>query len=97
MIYKKDNIIARKIHDTFFLIDITQNYLEDKCILFQINEVGYWLWNTMTSISNVNELVESLYEKLDKKIDKNILTEDIRRFLDLLAEEGCIEEDGRNK
>ena len=30
MIRKRENIVARVIHDSYFLIDIKQNYLDDK-------------------------------------------------------------------
>ena len=34
MIRKRENIVARVIHDSYFLIDIKQNYLDDKARIY---------------------------------------------------------------
>ena len=36
-ISKKEGIVARTIHGSFFLIDIADNYSGDKCSLYEIN------------------------------------------------------------
>jgi hypothetical protein len=44
---KNENIVARQIHDTYFLINIADNYAHDKCILYQVNEIGYFIWSNI--------------------------------------------------
>ena len=59
-IIKKENIVERKIHDTYFLIDISDKYLDDKCHLYEINEIGDFIWkqlgmsDTVSDIANIN-------------------------------------------
>ena len=45
---KNESIVARKIHDTYFLIDTKENYSDEKCRLYEINEIGYFLWNNIS-------------------------------------------------
>ena len=39
MINKKEYVVERKIHDSIYLINTKQNYLNDKCCLYEINEM----------------------------------------------------------
>ena len=77
----RENIVARKIHNSYFLIDIEQNYSSDKCILFEINEVGYCIWKLMERCLDIDEIVNELYEKVDREVDKNILTKDVKEYM----------------
>lgn len=46
-IKKNPNIVARKIHGSSFLIDISDNYSGDKCALYEINETGMFIWSNI--------------------------------------------------
>ena len=47
MYYQRNpNIRCRRIHETWFLIDITQNY-DDICRLYELNEMGSFIWEQL--------------------------------------------------
>ncbi len=96
MLRRNDNVVARKIHDTYFLIDIKQKYNDDKCFLYEINETGYYIWNAMSICSSVEQIADMLHEETGNAIDIKVLILDILEFLNNLKEEGYIVENGRN-
>ena len=60
MIRKRENIVARVIHDSYFLIDIKQNYLDDKARIYEVNEIGYYIWKQLDVVSDVDDIVDFL-------------------------------------
>ena len=56
MIRKRENIVARVIHDSYFLIDIKQNYLDDKARIYEVNEIGYYIWKQLDVVSDVDDI-----------------------------------------
>ncbi|MGN0496368.1 MAG: PqqD family protein [Lachnospiraceae bacterium] len=96
MFYKNENIVARKVHDSFFLIDIKQNYSNNKCFLYEINEVGYCIWNILSTCFDVNEIANKLYKEFDEEVERDILICDINDYLIRLKGEGYVKEDGGN-
>ncbi len=97
MIKRNENIVARKIHDTFFLVDIKQNYINDKCMLFEINEMGYFIWSMLAFTENIETLVDIIIKKIDEPIEKSIIFNDVKTFLNTLIMEGYVINDGRDK
>ncbi len=92
-----ENIVERQIHDTYFLIDIKQNYLDDKCRLYEINETGSYIWNTLLKGSTVNDIVQSILCKVGDTVEFEELCSDVKEYIDLLQEAGFVEVlDGRN-
>lgn len=96
MIKKNENIIARQIHDSFFLIDIKQNYLDDKCSLYEINEMGYFIWNTLSSVKSEIEIVEIIKNEVGDNVDPALIADDVYSFLEILRGEGFVEIYGRD-
>ena len=97
MIQKNKNIIARKIHDSFFLINIKENYLDDKCRLYEINEIGDFIWRELDSATTIPEVVEGLLSVLEEGVDCSVVYQDVEEFINTLLEEGFLEvQDGRN-
>jgi len=93
---KNENIVARKIHDTFFLINIKQNYLDNKCVLYEINELGYFIWNTLGYTGNVEGIADKIIDKIDEPIERETIVNDVKGFLDILSVEGYVIKHGRN-
>lgn len=92
MIFKKnDNIVARKIHDSFFLIDISDNYSNNKCALFEINETGMFIWNNINGSRTVEELVTLLKDAIIDNVDYQILFNDVVDFTDTLTTKQFVE------
>ena len=91
MFHVRENIVARKIHNSYFLINIEQNYSNDKCFLFEINEVGYHIWKLMELCLDIDEIVNELYEKVDREVAKDILAKDVKEYMLGLMQEGFVE------
>lgn len=97
MFQKNKNIVQRKIHDTFFLIDITQNYLDEKCRLYEINDIGDFIWNALDKCADTQAVADSLISNLIDEVDYNEVYNDICNFLNVLVEERFLEvRDGGN-
>lgn len=81
MFIKNDNIVLRKIHGSFFLIDISDNYLEDKCSIFEINEIGKFIWDSMDEYNTIEELVSTLQNVIDDEIPYEELYFDVSEYM----------------
>lgn len=97
MLKRNANIVKRKIHDTYFLIDITQNYLEDTCSLYEINEIGAFIWDQINESNTINDIAMNLYQVIqDDSIEWNDIINDVKEYIDLLKNEKfVVENNGR--
>lgn len=84
VIKKNENIVARKVHGSFFLIDISDNYFGDKCAIYEINETGMFIWDNIDGKRNIKELVALLKAVIIDDIDYQILHDDVKEFIDTL-------------
>ena len=91
MITKNENVVARKIHGSYFLIDISDNYFNDKCALYEINETGFFIWNSINGARSVEDLVELLRNAIIGDIDIQILHDDVIDFVDALTLKNFLE------
>ena len=87
---KNENIVARKIHDTFFLINITDKYENDKCILYQINEIGFFIWNNIDGKNSSNDLADLIKSAINDEVDYQTILSDVSEFLSELNNNGFI-------
>ena len=98
MMNKKEYIVERKIHDSIYLINTKQNYLNDKCCLYEINEMASYIWNQIDGNTSIDEIVNRLFydmEIQDASFDE--VKKDVNDCVYLLANEGFLEvENGRN-
>ena len=84
VIKKNENIVARKVHGSSFLIDISDNYSGDKCAIYEINETGMFIWDNINGTRSIEELVTLLKTVIIDDIDYQILHEDVKEFIDTL-------------
>ena len=96
MIKKNNNIVARKVHDTYFLVDIKQNYMDDKCLLYEINEMGFYIWNALDKNRDVVDISRMIKREVEDDIDIELITNDVSDFIDMLKKEGYVIEYGRD-
>ena len=98
MMKKKEYIVERKIHDSIYLINTKQNYLNDKCCLYEINEMASYIWNQIDGSTSIDEIVNQIFcdmEIQDASFDE--VKKDVNDCVYLLANEGFLEvENGRN-
>ena len=92
MMKKNTNIIARKIHDTFFLINIKDDYSDEKCRLYEINEIGYFIWNNISDGIRLEEVISLLLEAIVGDVDENQVRYDVKNYVASLVDMGFIEE-----
>lgn len=88
MIKRKNNIVARSIHDSYFLIDIKQNYLDEKCRIYELNEMGNFIWLQLEKTDKVSDVVDALMKEIVDEVDKKGIESDVIEFIELLENEG---------
>lgn len=90
-ISKKEDIVARTVHGSFFLIDITDNYSGDKCSLYEINQTGMFIWNSIDGSRSVRELAELLQDAIIDDVDIDLIYQDVTEFVSDLLEKHFVE------
>ncbi len=96
MIVKNKNLVERKIHDTYFLIDITENYLDDKCSLYEINDIGDFIWRQLEISNEISDIVKAIVCNVSEEINYLEIYNDVMEFINALISENFLEEiDGR--
>lgn len=91
LITRKENIVARTIHGSFFLIDISDNYSGDKCSIYEVNQTGMFIWNNINGSRSIEELAELLQKEIVEDIDFKILYNDVYEFVSILMEKQFLE------
>lgn len=88
---KNENIVARKIHGSFFLIDISDNYSGDQCAIYEINETGMFIWEQINGARDIEELVALLKSAVIDDVDPQLLRDDVTEFIDTLIMKRFVE------
>lgn len=87
---KDENVVARKIHDKYFLVNITDNYSHDKCVIYEVNEIGYFIWNKINGKKTREDLARLLQLEINDNVDYHLIYHDVVEFLDKLKNKGFI-------
>lgn len=83
--YKRNkNIVARKVGESFFLIDITENYLDDKCKLYEINQVGKFIWDHLEVPDGLSGIVSILIDNIKDQLDYRDVWNDVNEYINVL-------------
>ena len=88
---KNENIVARKIRGSFFLIDISDNYSGDQCAIYEINETGMFIWEQINGARDIEELVALLKSAVIDDVDPQLLRDDVTEFIDTLIMKRFVE------
>lgn len=91
-IVQNDKIILRPIHGSFFLIDTADNYSGDRCALYEINEIGAFLWRSIDGKNTLVDLVDILQSAIEDDVPADILHQDVSEYLNDLMAHGFISE-----
>lgn len=86
---RNENIVLRNIHDTYFLIDITDNYQGDKCVIYEINEIGKFIWENIDG-KYVEDVVKKLHSIIIEKIEYQVIYNDVLQYVNILLEKNFI-------
>ena len=97
MIVKKQNIVGRRVHDTYFLIDITENYANDKCSLYEISSVGEFIWDQLDALDNISDIVDVIIRSISEEVEYSAIFNDVTEFINALLCLNFLEnKDGRD-
>lgn len=91
MIKKNENIVMRKIHGSCFLIDISDKYLGDKCSMFEINETGEFIWNSIFDGAEIDEVAKSLQDAIVDDVDYEMILSDVTEYVQDLCKKSFLE------
>ena len=96
MLVKNKNIVMRTVHGSIFLIDISDNYVGDKCALHEINEVGKFIWECLDSNTTIEMLVNTLKDAIVDDVPYDVLYDDVKEYINDLSEKGFVLEEESN-
>lgn len=86
--------MERNIHGAFYLIDIRDNYLDDKCRLYEINEVGDVIWNILDSSSEeesqIDCIVKYIIDLIVDDVSYYVIKNDVESFIGSISKEGFL-------
>lgn len=91
MIKRNENIVMRKIHGSCFLIDISDKYSGDKCSIFEINETGEFIWNSLCDGAEIDDVAKSLKAAIVDDVDYEIILSDVTEYVQDLCEKNFLE------
>lgn len=91
---RNENVVERNIHGAFYLIDIRDNYLDDKCRLYEINEVGDVIWNILDSSSEeesqIDCIVKYIIDLIVDDVSYYVIKNDVESFIGSISKEGFL-------
>ena len=96
MFIKNEDVVLRTIHSSIFLIDISDNYKGDKCALYEINETGEFLWNSIDECGTIDSLVSALKNAIIDEVPYDVLINDVTEYINVLMDKGFVLEVSTN-
>lgn len=88
---KNQNIVKREIHDSIFLINITQNYLNDKCSLYELNQIGNFIWDSLDNANSIDDITDLLMSEIVTPVNRVEIFNDVYEFISILKNEHFLE------
>ena len=89
---KNPKIVLRRIHNSFFLIDISDNYSNDSCSLFEINQIGAFIWDHIDGKRSADALTDIVVDAIVDDVDRQIIFDDVCEFVESLISRNFVEE-----
>ncbi len=91
---KNNSIVKRNIHDATYLIDITENFLDEKCRFYELNQIGSTIWDLLEdeSENQAEQISQDIKKMIVDDIPLEIIMNDVSSFLLLMKEKGFIKE-----
>ncbi len=88
---RNKNIVLRNIHDTYFLLDITDNYQDDKCVIYELNEIGKFIWENIDG-KTIEQVAKKLHSNIIEKIEYQVVYNDVLEYVNILLDKNFIRE-----
>ena len=86
---RRESVVQREVAGETFLVPI-RGHVAQFQELFVLNEVGSWLWERLDGHKRLDDLVTSVVAEYE--VEPGQAEEDIRLFVQQLAEAGLAEE-----
>jgi hypothetical protein len=86
------NFVLRRVCGSDYLINITENYLDDKCTFYELNEIGSFIWEHIGEGIEVSVLLHNLISAINDDVDQSIISDDLMEFIGVLKRNGFITE-----
>ena len=96
MLIRNNDVVLRTIHDSIFLIDISDNYAGDKCSLYEINNTWRFLWDKIDERGTIDDLVEALQDAIIDEVPRDLILADVTEFINDLIEKQFVLEVAAN-
>lgn len=88
---RKPDVVLRDIHSTYYLVDIKCNYRNDHHRLPVLDEVGKVIWETISSPSSIEDIVNQVKSSFDvADVSDSELRSDACEYLTALNSLGYI-------
>lgn len=91
MLKKNENIVLRNIHGSCFLIDISDKYQGDKCSMYEINETGEFIWNSISDGKEISNVADELAAAIIDEVDYELVLSDVTEYIRDLCGKGFVE------
>jgi hypothetical protein len=75
----KTNFVARAVNNELVLVPL-KNQVADMTALFNLNEVGQFIWNQLEENDTLDTLTAKICDEYE--VDSNIAKEDLTHFLE---------------
>ena len=87
---KNENIVERCIYGNYFLIDITENYFNEKAYLYEINELGHFIWSRIDGKKDISIIAKEILEAVVDDVKYEDVFEDTEAYINILIDKGFV-------
>ena len=89
LIKKEGVVLLSMVINSFFLIDITDNFAYNVCSLYEMNEIGKFIWDNISN-NTALEIAKLLKGTITDDIPLDDLLNDVSEYLNTLEANGFI-------
>lgn len=88
---RRKDVILRQIHGSYLLVDITDVYHDDSCSIFELNEIGAFIWSNIDGTRSLKSVAALLSDEIIESVPLELIEEDVEKFVEELFDMGFIE------
>lgn len=85
------NIVLRKIHSLYYLVDIKCNYNSEGHAIPALNEVGKAIWESLAEPTKIDAVVKKIIELFDvSSVSESEIKSDVVNYISMLIKMGYV-------
>lgn len=82
---RNQDIVLRKVHSLFYLVDIKCNYNSEGHSIPALNEVGKVIWESLKKPTEIDDIVKEIIKFFDvSNISESEIKSDVENYLSIL-------------